>query len=133
MSSLSTTALVIIGLFLALLVSMNVVVRIRARALKGKPLPELPGGLGASIARARSGLVYFFSPSCAACRTLTPRLRTLAAKNKDVFVIDVTEHLDLARAMRILATPSTVEVAAGQVIDVRVGMLPAELLRRFAS
>jgi thioredoxin 1 len=133
MSSFSTAALVIVGLFLALMVGMNVFVRIRARAMKGKPLPELPGAVGTSIARARSGLVYFFSPSCGACRTITPRLKALAAKNKNVFVIDVTEHLDLARAMRIMATPSTVEVATGQVIDVHVGMLPAELLQRFAS
>ena len=133
MGSFSTTALIIIGLFLALTVGMNVFVRIRARAMKGKPLPELPGGIGASIAKARRGLVYFFSPSCAACRTLTPRLRTLAVRNKDVFVIDVTENLDLARAMRIMATPSTVEVAEGQVVDVHVGMLPTQLLQRFAS
>ena len=133
MGTILTGLLIVLGLFVALMVGMNVFVQFRARAMKGKPLPELPGKLGSSILKARSGLVYFFSPSCAACRTITPRIKDLARNNNNVFVIDVTDHLDLARAMRVMATPSTVEVASGRVIDVHVGMLPPDLLQRFAS
>lgn len=60
-------------------------------------------------------------------------MRAAAKKNKSVFAIDVTQDLELARAMRIMATPSTVEVAQGRVIDVHVGMLPSGLLERFGS
>jgi thiol-disulfide isomerase/thioredoxin len=132
MGSIATVVLVVVGVLLALMVGMNLLIRVRAQAMRGKPLPELPGRTGASIARAHSALVYFFSPSCGACRTLTPRLRSLAEKNKDVYVLDVTENLEIARAMRIMATPSTVEVSDGKVIGVHVGMLPSDLLQRYA-
>ena len=57
MGTFSIAMLVIVGLFLSLMVGMNVFVRARARAMTGKPLPELPGSVGASIAKAHSGLV----------------------------------------------------------------------------
>lgn len=133
MSSFATTISVIVGLFLVLMVGMNVVIGARAKAMKGKPLPDLPGTVGESIGKASSGLVYFFSPGCGACRSLTPKLSAIAKKNKNVFLIDISENLDIARAMRIMATPSTVEVASGQIVDVHIGMLPSELLQRFAS
>lgn len=133
MGSLSTVLLVMVGLFVALLVGMNVFVRLRARAMRGRPLPELPGAAGRSIARSANALVYFFSPQCAACRTLTPQIRALAKSNKSVFAVDVTQDLELARALRIMATPSTVEVAHGRVVDVHVGLLPAGVLARYGS
>lgn len=133
MSTLATAFLILIGLFIAFMVGMNLYVRFAARAMNGKPLPALPGGIGASIAKASNGLVYFMSPTCGACRAITPKLSALAKKNKNVFVIDVTEHLELARAMRVMATPSTIEVASGRVVNVHVGMLPPDLLQRFAS
>ncbi|HQP33565.1 MAG TPA: thioredoxin family protein [Polyangiaceae bacterium] len=133
MGTFAIALLVVLASFVALMIGLNVFVRIRAQRMQGKPLPPLPGDVGTSIAKARTGLVYFFTPSCAACRLLTPRLRELSKKNRDVFVIDASENLDLARAFRIMATPSTVEVESGRIVQVHIGVLPPDLLQRFAS
>lgn len=133
MGTLSTAVLTLAGLFIALMVGLNILVRVRAKAMNGKPLPALPGGIGSAISKAGSGLVYFMSPSCGACRAITPKLTALAKKNKNVFVVDVTENLELARALRVMATPSTIEVASGRVVNVHIGMLPPDLLQRFAA
>lgn len=123
---------VIGGMFL-LMVGMNMLVRWKARALEGQPVPEVPGPMGEALSKASRGLVYFFSPQCGACRAITPKMKALSQKNPGVFVVDITQQLEVARAMRVLATPSTVEFADGKVVGVHVGMLPKEVETRFAT
>lgn len=122
-----------IGILLALFVGFNLWVRARSKAMEGKPLPEVPGPIGDKLARAKHALVYFMSPGCAACRPLTPRVQKLSQKNSDVFVVDVSNHLDVARALHVLATPSTLEVEQGRIVKVHVGVLPPDVLERFAQ
>lgn len=120
------------GMFL-LMVGMNLLVRLKARELEGQPMPDVPGPIGESLSKAGRGLVYFFSPQCGACRAITPRMKALSEKNHSVFVVDITEQLEVARAMHVLATPSTVEIADGKVVGVHVGMPPKDLEARFAT
>ena len=47
---------------MVLLVGLNAVVVLRMRALKGKPLPDVPGPIGQRLIRAKRALAYFFSP-----------------------------------------------------------------------
>ncbi len=121
-----------VGIFVALFVALNVWVRLRVKAMEGKPLPDVPGAIGQQLARSKHALLYFMSPGCAACRTLTPKVEKLSRRNSEVFVVDVTRHLDVARALHVLATPSTVEVDNGRIVSVHVGALPADVLARFA-
>ena len=134
MTTIGIGLLVILGLFVALMVGMQLAVQARARALAGTPVPPLPGTLGARVTRPTHALVYFFSPMCGACRALTPRVRALGEKNDAVFAVDVSqeESIAVARALRILATPSTVEIADGKIRGMYIGSIPDEVLARFA-
>jgi len=49
-----------------------------------------------------------------------------------VFAIDVSVSFDLARALRVMATPSTIEVAEGKIVGVYVGTIPREVVARFS-
>ncbi len=120
-----------IGGLLVLMLGLNVVVVLRMRALQGKPLPEVPGPVGQSLRRAKRGLAYFFSPSCGACRAITPVIKQLSEKNRDVHVIDVTRQFDVARALKVLATPTIVEVESGRIVAVHVGPVPPQLVERY--
>ncbi len=111
---------------------LNVLIRNRAQAMNGQPLPDLPGDVGAGIRGADRGLVYFFSPRCGACKSVTPRMRALREKNRNVFLIDISQSLDIARALRVMATPSVLEVANGQIVQMHIGHPPNEVMRRFA-
>ena len=127
------TALLIAAVALVvLMVGMQVLVRTRARAMVGKPVPALPGPTGAKLAESARSLVYFFSPSCGACVRLTPRFRALAQRNPAVFVIDVMRELELARVLGVMGTPSVVELAQGKIVGYHVGSIPPEVIARFA-
>ncbi len=131
MSALSILGVVVVA-FILLVVGMQLALVRRARAMEGKPLPALPGQVGRRITAANHALVYFFSPQCGACRAITPRVRALAEHNDSVFAIDVLRETDLARALGVMATPSTVEIQGGKVVGYHIGQIPAPVMQRFA-
>ena len=131
MGTLVTVVAALIGGFIALMVAMQVAVRLRARAQQGKAVPKLSGPLGKHIAKGRRALVYFHSPGCAACRPVTPRLKELSKKNEGVYVIDVSEQMETARALAVMATPTFVEIEQGKIAAVHVGRAPEALLAKY--
>jgi len=82
MGSRSVILAVVVGSFVALVVGMQVTVRAQARRQTGKDAPRLGGPLGKHIASGRRALVYFYSPGCAACRPVTPKLKELSKRNE---------------------------------------------------
>ncbi len=122
---------IVIALFAGVVLLQYLFVR-RALAMEGKAVPTLPGDVGRSIAARKTALVYFFSPQCGACRAITPRVRAMAAKNPSVFAVDVTSDIALARALGVMATPSTVEIRDGTIAGYHVGPIPAPVMERFA-
>jgi thiol-disulfide isomerase/thioredoxin len=119
--------------FVALTVGLQLVARRRAARMTGRPLPSLPGATGGRIAAAERALVYFFTPQCGACRPVTPRMKALAARGNPVFAVDATQDPGLARALGVMATPTTIEVQRGQVVGVHIGPLAREVWSRFGE
>jgi thioredoxin 1 len=119
--------------FIGLVVIMQLVVRLKVRALRGKPLPELPGAWSKRLGGRSSSLLYFFSPGCAACRLLTPRFQEMSKRRPhSVFVVNVAEDLPLARALGVMATPSIVEVTNSIISGYHVGHPPEPLMARWS-
>jgi thioredoxin 1 len=128
---MSTFFIVAAGGFFVLMIGMNLFVRVQARQMRGRPVPQVSGALGDRLQGGRA-LLYFYSPSCGACRAITPRLEEMASRSPAVTVVNVSERFDLARSFKVMATPSFVEVAEGKVVALHVGAPPADLLARFA-
>ena len=122
----------VVGLGL-LMLALNLTVMWRMMKQRGQPVPELPGDWGSRLRSARQSLLYFFSPGCAACVRLTPKMKDLRSHNLDVHLVDVTREYPVARAFRVLATPSTVEIRDGRIVDVHVGLVPPDVLARYAA
>jgi thiol-disulfide isomerase/thioredoxin len=127
----STVLQVALLAVVAVFVGLPLYARLRGRALRGKALPPLPGPTGARLGEARTALVYFFSPSCRACKPFTPRLADMSRRNRNVMLVDVFQEPELARALHVMGTPSVVEIADGTVVGYHVGAIPTEVLARF--
>ncbi|MBL8918955.1 MAG: thioredoxin family protein [Myxococcaceae bacterium] len=131
--SWSWVLIVLVGGFVALNVALQVVARRRAARLRGQPLPALPGATGQRISASGRALVYFFTPTCAACRPLTPRMKALADKGQPVFPVDAMQEPELARAFSVMATPTTVEIQEGRVAGVSIGPVVPAVWARFGE
>jgi thioredoxin 1 len=129
---MSTFFIALAGGIFVVMTGMNLFVRMQARKMRGRPVPAVSGALGDRLRHGGRALLYFHSPSCGACRAITPRVEQLASRSPAVTVVNVAERLDLARSFKVMATPSFVEVADGKVVALYVGAPPADLLARFA-
>jgi thiol-disulfide isomerase/thioredoxin len=129
---MTTFVLVAVLPLVGLFVVLPLYARARGRALQGQALPPLPGPTGDRLSRAGKALVYFFSPSCRACRPFTTRFQELSRSGRPVFLVNVFEDTDLARALRVMGTPSVVEIGDGKIVGYHVGSVPAEVLARVA-
>jgi thioredoxin 1 len=128
-----TYLIAIVALIVGLMVTMQLVIRLKVRALRGKPLPALASHWSKRLGGRASSLLYFFSPGCAACRPLTPRFQEMSQRRpKSVFVVNVADDLPLARALGVMATPSVVEVTNGIIVGYHVGRPPEQLMSRWA-
>jgi thioredoxin 1 len=123
----------IVAAFVGLMVLMQLAIRLKVRALRGKPIPDLEAPWSKRLGASSSSLLYFFSPGCAACRPLTPRFQEMSHRRpKSVFVVNVADELPLARALGVMATPSVVEVENGVIANYHVGRPPEQLMERWA-
>lgn len=95
----------------------------QARQAEGQPAPELPPDIDAALRRRGSALLYCFSPSCAPCQIMTPRIERLMADHDNVFKVNLQTDPELARALGVRATPTTLRLADGRIESVHLGAL----------
>jgi thioredoxin 1 len=124
--------LIVVLVLVGLMVGLQLMVRARARAMRGQEVPRLPGALGQQLRGAPRALLYFFSPSCGACKPLTPRFEALRRTNPAVHLVDVSQDLDVARSFKVMGTPSVIEIADGKIVDYVVGAASGAALARFS-
>ncbi len=81
------------------------------------------------LADVKTGFIYFYSPSCAPCRQMTPLLKKME-KTGTVSgrFVDVSVDMKLARALGIIGTPAIVFVQNGVIADVVFGMQSESVL-----
>lgn len=113
---------IILGIIVAFFL-LQVFMGLKMKMKKGKSVPDLPGAHGRMVKSGSKVLMYFYSPSCRACKTLTPVLRSLSKKHKNVFSINITKDMDTARKLGILGTPSVVLVESGIIKEFMAGAI----------
>ncbi len=123
---MSITTVLVLGIVL-LVLGLQFLPWIRARLLRGKPAPDVTGelpSLGDDL------LIYFWSPRCGACRTMTRVVDSLMARRNDVVKVDASAAPELARKFRVMATPTLVRVHDGRIEEVLIGARSEQEIRR---
>lgn len=92
----------------------------RLKKLEGHDATQLkfPGNYDFSNGR---HMLYFYTPTCAACRSMTPIINEMSGSNKNVYSIDASVRMDIARSFQIMATPTTIVVDNGKIDKIMVG------------
>jgi thioredoxin 1 len=91
---------------LAVLLLIQVYPLLRARQVRGRAVPGLEAVLtDRQRAQARL-LVYFWSPRCGVCATMTSIIDKLASERGAVVKVNIAESTVVAREFGAMATPS---------------------------
>ncbi len=120
---------IVLGL-IALFMALQFIMVFAAKRTKGKKLSGLSGRLKPLEKNGSSGLVYFFSPSCRACKMQTPVIKDLQKNYKNVFDVDISKDMQTARIFGVKATPTTVAVKNGLIDKVFVGFKQQDVIEK---
>ena len=125
-----TIIYIIVGIVL-LIFGLQSLMLLAARKSKGKKIAGLKGKLKGLEKNGSKGLVYFFSPSCHACKAQTPIIKELQSSNKNVFDVDISKDMETAKIFGIKATPTTMIVRNGVISQVLLGVKQKDALRKY--
>lgn len=117
--------LAVVGFF----VFMQIFVRLSGFFKRGKEIGNIRGELGRRIQTGRKLLVYFYSPSCGACRPMTPVIDTMKKESGNVFSVNLAKDMQTARAFGVMGTPATVIVEEGRIRKFILGARTERYLR----
>ncbi len=123
----------IIGAFIVLIMLMRLFITYKSSAMKGKPVPELSGKPGKWIKKGKGAMFYFYSPSCGACKAMTPVVKELSKNNRGVFPVDISKDMSIAGKFGIMATPTLVIIKDKMVQDIIIGPQPQHKLEELVS
>jgi len=127
------TILYIVIAVILLIFSLQFIMIIGAKRSTGKKLEGLQGKLKILEKKGSKGLIYFFSPSCRACKAQTPVIKELQKSNKNVFDVDISRDMQTAKIFGIKATPTTIIVENGTVKNVMLGVKSKDALKNYLS
>lgn len=100
---------------------------------KGKDAPNLSGSYGEAIESGKPALFYFHSPSCGACRSMTPVIEEFTGDDSRCFSVNIAQEMSVAQAFGVMATPSTVVVENGIIRDFLLGQRPQQELQKLLT
>ncbi len=128
-----STVISILVVIVALFVGMQLFMRLKMMLKKGKSAPEVDGKAGRLVSNGDKVLFYFYSPGCRACIPMTPVIKNIAKKNRNVFPVDISKDMATAQKFGVMGTPSTVLVEAGKIKEFLVGFQPEDKVRALVA
>ena len=124
MDTLLIIVLVIVGFF----VMMRVMVWVSGKLKKGKKIPPFSGELGKRIQKGEKLLLYFYSPSCGACKTMTPVVEEMMEKKDNIYKINLTKDFNTGKIFGIMGTPATIVVNESKIDQYILGARSKQFL-----
>lgn len=114
-------SLFLLFIIVAVFTLMLLYPQIEARRMKGRDVKEVCQTCDDVLLPDGDGLIYFWSPVCGPCKSITPEAIKLSEQRSDVRVVNIAESIDSARQLGIMVTPALVEVKNGRVEQIVFG------------
>ncbi len=123
---------ILLGIFVAFM-GMQYLMILRSKRNKGKRVEQVGGKLGKMMLMGEKAMVYFYSPSCRACKYQTPVIDRLISDGHKIQKVDISRDMATARKFGVMATPTTVVLSGNEIVEFLVGAKTEDKLRKFLS
>lgn len=120
---------VVVGVFLLL----QLYVRFLGVLKKGKELHDLPPEFAKRLEKYPESLIYFYTPTCSACRVMTPTIDRLKQENENIIKVDLTKDFEVGRIFGVMGTPTIVKVKNKKIEYFAVGAKREPFLRKLLA
>lgn len=78
-------------------------------------------------------VLYFYSPNCGPCRTMTPRIDRLVGEGSNIEKINVLEHKEFAVKVGVVGLPFVILVEQGKLKRTILGTTSERRIRNMLS
>ncbi len=113
------TAIVIISVF----VGLKFLMQKRAQRSKGKEVDiSIFDDNIQKLLRSKKSILYFYTPTCGACKSQTPIIDKLKTEINAVVKIDLSVNRNAANEFGIMGTPSTAIMSGNIITEIFVGL-----------
>ena len=109
------TLILIVLAFIGFLALMRVLVWISGKLKTGKSIPPFSGEIGQRIQKGDKLLLYFYTPSCGACKAMTPVVDEMMRNKNNVYKINLMKNHEIGKIFGIMGTPATIIVNKSRI------------------
>jgi thioredoxin 1 len=111
---MDSTVLIVLGI-IGFFVFMRLLVWFNGKLKKGKEIPPFSGEIGERIQKGDRLLLYFYSPSCGACKAMTPVVDEMMNKKNNVYKINLSKDYNIGKIFGVMGTPATIVVNESKI------------------
>ena len=120
-------------LIIAIVVGFFVVTRLwvwlSGKLKTGKKIPPFSGEIGDRVQKGEKLLLYFYTPSCGACKSMTPVIEEMSKDNKNVYKINLAKDFSIGKVFGIMGTPATIVVSESKIDQYVLGARSQNFLK----
>ena len=120
----------IVMIFIGFILFIQIYTRLQGVLKRGKPVPQLGGKIGKALAQNQRTLLYFYTPTCSACKVMTPIIDRLQKEFSNILKINLTNDLEIGKQFGVMGTPSLVLVEDQKIRSFVVGARNETAIRK---
>jgi thioredoxin 1 len=117
------SALYVVFAIVGFFVFLRLLAWFNGRMKKGKVIEPFSGEISRKIQSGEKLLLYFYSPSCGACKAMTPVIDEMKRGNKNIYKINLAKESErkIGQIFGVMGTPATVLVENSKIAQFILG------------
>lgn len=100
---------------------------------KGKKIPSFSGEIGKKIQKGDKLLLYFYTPTCGACKSMTPVIDEMMKEENNIYKINLTRDYDIGKIFGVMGTPATIVVNDSKIDQYILGARSERFLKNLTA
>lgn len=123
----------IVMIFVGFILFIQIYARLQGVLKRGKSIPQVDGKIGKALARNPRTLLYFYTPTCSACKVMTPVIDRLQKEFDNILKVNLANDMETGKKFGVMGTPSLVLVEENKIKSFIVGARNESAIRKLLA
>ena len=122
--------LIAVVVIMSVFIGLRFLMQKRAQRSKGKEVDiSIFDDKIKRLLKSEKSILYFYTPTCGACKSQTPTIDKLDDETNAVGKIDLSINRDAAKEFGIMGTPSTAIMSGNRIAEIFIGLKHENFLK----